>query len=84
MKYHRIRIYVLIFLGLFIFYFTGDFTIINIEKTALIVALGIDANVDSGFTVTAQIAVPTATDQGGANNESARKRGGTRSCLSAT
>lgn len=70
MKYHRIRIYVLIFLGLFIFYFTGDFTIINIEKTALIVALGIDANVDSGFTVTAQIAVPTATDQGGANNES--------------
>ena len=61
MKYHRIRIYVLIFLGLFIFYFTGDFTIINIEKTALIVALGIDANNDSGFTVTAQIAAPQPT-----------------------
>ena len=70
MKYRRIRIYALIFLGLFIFYFTGDFTIINIEKTALIVALGIDANDENGFTVTAQIAVPTATDQGGGNNES--------------
>ena len=70
MKYHRIRIYALIFLGLFIFYFTGDFTIINIEKTALIVALGIDANEQNGFTVTAQIAVPTATDQGSGNNES--------------
>lgn len=70
MNYRRVRIYALIFLALFIFYFTGDFTIINIEKTALIVALGIDADNNDTFTVTAQIAVPTASDKGGGNNES--------------
>ena len=68
MKFKRAKIYVLIFLGLFIIYFTQDYTLINIEKTALIVTIGVDKN-DNGYTVTAQIAVPEGTNSKATNNE---------------
>ncbi len=51
-----------------IFYFTGDFSLIDIQKTAIIVAIGIDKT-DNEFEVTAQIAIPQATDQSSQNND---------------
>lgn len=49
-------------------YFTGDFSLIDIQKTAIIVALGID-KVDNSYEVTTQIAIPQATDQSAQNND---------------
>ncbi len=56
------KIVIVIALILTIFYFTNDFALIDIEKTAIIVALGID-KVDSGIELTAQIGVPQASQQ---------------------
>ena len=68
MIFKRAKIYVLIFLGMFIVYFTQDYTLINIEKTALIVTIGIDKN-EELYSVTAQIAVPEGTNSKTTNNE---------------
>ncbi len=68
MIFKRSKIYVLIFLGIFIVYFTQDYTLINIEKTALIVTLGIDKKQEE-YNVTAQIAVPEGTNSKTTNNE---------------
>ncbi len=46
-------------------FFSNDFGLIDIKKTAIITALAIDA-AENGYEVTAQIAVPEATDS---NNE---------------
>ncbi len=64
----RAKIYVLIFIGLFIIYFTQDYTLINIEKTALIVTLGVDKT-ESGYEVTSQIAVPDGESTKTTNKE---------------
>ncbi len=69
MAFKRARIISLIFVGIFIYYFTMDYTLINIEKTALIITLGID-NIEEGYEITAQIAIPEATNQKATNNES--------------
>lgn len=67
--YKRAKFYLIIFAIIFINFLTLDFLLIDVEKTALIVAIGID-KVDDGYEVTAQIAVPEATNQSTKSNES--------------
>ena len=43
-------------------FFTNDFGLVDIQKTALVLAAGIDRTED-GFALTAQIAVPKGTDR---------------------
>jgi len=45
----------------FMFFFSNDFGLIDVEKTSIITAIAID-KVEQQFEVTAQIAVPEATD----------------------
>lgn len=61
MKFKRSLILLVSFI-LSILFFTSDFALIDIEKTAIIVALGIDKKND-GIEITAQIGVPHATEQ---------------------
>lgn len=68
MVYKRAKIFIIVFLIIFVIYFTQDFTLINIEKTALIVTLGVDKN-EEGYTVTTQIAVPEGSKNQNNNNE---------------
>lgn len=68
MKLRRKLIFI-IALAIFVLYLSNDFALIDIKETALIVALGIDKQ-DEIFEVSAQIAIPQATDQT-ANNNSA-------------
>ncbi|MBR3804977.1 MAG: hypothetical protein IKJ14_06500 [Clostridia bacterium] len=67
--FKRAKFYLIIFAIIFVNFLTLDFLLIDVEKTALIVALGVD-KVDSGYEVTAQIAVPEATNQSTKSNES--------------
>lgn len=56
------RIVIVLALIFSILYFSNDFALIDIEKTAIIVAMGID-KAEEGVEITAQIGVPQATDQ---------------------
>ncbi len=67
--YRRAKFFLIIFAIIFINFLTLDFLLIDVEKTALIVAIGIDKN-EQGYEVTAQIAVPEATNQSTKSNES--------------
>ena len=67
--FKRAKIITIVFVLLFFLYFTNDFNIINIEKTALIVALALDKSQDE-YEITAQIAVPQASDTSQGNSES--------------
>ncbi len=68
MVYKRSKIYAIFFVAIFIIYFTQDFTLINIEKTALIVTLGVDKT-EEEYIVTAQIAVPESNNSQSSNKE---------------
>ncbi len=68
MKFKRAKIFILLFVFCAISYFTNDFQLINIEKTAIIVALAIDKSEDE-LEVTAQIAVPQASNQNVSNSD---------------
>ena len=75
-------------------FFSNDFGLVDIQKTAIILAAGIDRTAD-GFSLTAQIAVPDETGKRRAtlplkarqrwarrSRSSTRKRGGTPpSCI---
>ncbi len=61
MKIYRSKIFILIFLAVFILFVTNDFKLINVEKTAIITAVAIDKEED-GYLATVQVAVPEATD----------------------
>ena len=67
--YKKAKFFMIIFAIIFINFLTLDFLLIDIEKTALIVAIGIDKS-EIGYEVTAQIAVPEATNQSTKSNES--------------
>ena len=67
--FKRAKFYMIIFAIIFINFLTLDFLLIDVEKTALIVAVGIDKT-ETGYEVTAQIAVPEATNQSTKSNES--------------
>ena len=60
---NTIRYYLLIILALAFLFFTGDFGLIDVQKTAIVMAVGIDREEDT-FIITSQIAIPQASKQG--------------------
>ncbi len=64
------KIIMLIFLALFTFFFSNDFGLIDVEKTSIITALALDMSENGEYVVTAQIAVPEATDTNTENQKS--------------
>ncbi len=60
------KIILLVVFFVVILFFSTDFGLIDIQKTAIILAAGIDRTEDGLFSVTAQIAVPEASKSGGA------------------
>ena len=61
MKIVRSKIFILIFLAVFVLFLTNDFKLINVEKTAIITAIAVDKQ-EEDYIATVQIAVPEATD----------------------
>ena len=57
---------------LLLLFFTNNFGLIDIQKTAIVTAIGIDAAEEGGFDVTAQIAVPDASGADTASNVTVR------------
>ena len=68
MIYKRAKIIGLLFIFCMVAYFSNDFQLINIEKTAIIVAVGID-KADENLEVSVQIAVPQASNQNSTNSD---------------
>ena len=68
MQFTRARIKFVLFLIALILFFTSDFQLIDIEKTAIIVALGIDKEGDE-FEVSAQVAIPQASNEQATNSD---------------
>ena len=68
MKLLKSKSVLLLVVLLAVFYFTNDFALIDIEKTAIVVAIGVDES-EQGYRVTAQIAVPQATDTASSNDD---------------
>lgn len=62
MKFKGVKIAVLCFAAVFLFFFSNDFGLIDVEKTAIITAVAIDLDANGEYKITAQIAVPEATD----------------------
>jgi hypothetical protein len=67
MKARNAKFILLIVLALFVFFFSSDFGLIDVEKTSIITAIAIDKGDDDNYEVTAQIAVPEATDTNSEN-----------------
>lgn len=68
MKTFPVKLYFLLAAAVILAFFSNDFGLVDIQKTAIILAAGIDKS-ESGFSVTAQIAVPKGSDRntGGAS-----------------
>ena len=62
MKFTGVKIAILALAAVFFMFFSNDFGLIDIEKTAIITACAIDLDESGEYKVTAQIAVPEATD----------------------
>lgn len=58
-----VRYYLLLVALLIVFFFVGDFGTLDTQKTAIVMAVGIDRQ-DDTFIVTSQIAVPQSSKQG--------------------
>ena len=56
------KIWLILILGITFFFFLNDFELVDIQKTAIILATGIDRT-EEGYTMTAQIAVPKGVDR---------------------
>lgn len=67
MKHLMVKILLAITFVLTVLFFSNDFGLIDIERTAIITAIAIDKNTDGEYEVTAQIAVPEATDTNSEN-----------------
>lgn len=74
MKTNKIgmQIFLLIAAFLLLLFFSNDFGLIDIQKTSIITAIGIDAGEEGGMDITAQIAVPEAGNSGKAGNVSVK------------
>ena len=57
------KIWLLIGVAIAFFFFLNDFELVDIQKTAIILAAGIDRKEENGYTMTAQIAVPKGVDR---------------------
>lgn len=69
-KYHTkntIRYFILVAIFFVFLFFTNDFGLIDIQKTAIILAAGIDRD-EEGFIVTSQVAIPNPSEQGKSTN----------------
>lgn len=62
MPLKRAKIFIIIVFLFLAFFFSNDFGLIDIEKTAIITAVAVDYGEDSKYQITAQIAVPEASD----------------------
>ncbi len=68
---NTVRYFLLIVLVLAFLFFSGDFGLVNVQKTAIVMAVGVDRE-DDDFIVTSQIAVPQASTQGQGQGKSAQ------------
>ncbi len=85
-RLHRLSVKLWLFLAAFLVFafFSNDFGLVDIQKTAVILAAGIDKGED-GYTLTAHIAVPKGSDRskGGTSSVNIKGRGDTISaCIS--
>lgn len=69
MSHLKQKLSLLLFFFLIIFFFTNDFGLVDIEKTAVVTAISIDYEENGEYGITAQLAVPEATDT---NSEKAK------------
>lgn len=69
MNYRMVKVLLGIMFVLTVLFFSNDFGLIDIERTAIITAIAIDYDKEGEYEVTVQIAVPEATDT---NSESKR------------
>lgn len=69
MKFLRSKFLLLASAFIFILFMTNDFGLVNIERTAIIMALGIDYNAEKNeYEVTAQIAIPQPSSTASGEN----------------
>ena len=69
MRFTRAKILMLLFFLLLSYFFSNDFGLIDIEKTAIVTAVGIDKTEDDEFEVTLQIAVPENNNSTSSNTK---------------
>lgn len=67
MKQRKVKIFILVILAIFVFFFSSDFGLIDVEKTSIITAIAVDKTDDGKYNLTAQVAVPEATDTNSEN-----------------
>ena len=67
MQIKKAKFVMLLILALFVFFFSSDFGLIDVEKTSIITAIAIDKEDNGDYLLTAQIAVPEATDTNSEN-----------------
>ncbi|MBE5744959.1 MAG: hypothetical protein E7355_02360 [Clostridiales bacterium] len=60
---NTVRYFLIVIALLFFLFLSGDFGLVDVQKTAIVMAVGIDREEDA-FIVTSQIAVPKASDSG--------------------
>lgn len=60
---NSVRYYLLVVVLLVVFFFIGDFGTLDTQKTAIVMAVGVDRREDT-FIVTSQIAIPQSSKQG--------------------
>ena len=60
---NTVRFYLIIIAFLSFLFFSSDFGLIDVQKTAIVMAVGVDRE-DDAFIVTSQIAVPQSSKQG--------------------
>lgn len=63
---NAVRYYLILALSLLFLFFTNDFGLTDVQKTAIVMAVGIDREEDT-FIVTSQIAIPESSMQGQAS-----------------
>lgn len=61
---NTLRYYFIVIIALLFLFFSGDFGMIDVQKTAIVMAVGIDRQQDE-FIITSQIAIPQSSKQGG-------------------
>ncbi len=60
---NTVRYYILIVIALAFLFFSNDFGLLDVQKTAIVMAVGIDRE-DKEFIITSQIAIPQSSKQG--------------------
>ncbi len=63
---NTVRYYILAVIFLSFLFFSSDFGLIDVQKTAIVTAVGIDRD-EEGFLITSQISVPQSSKQGQAS-----------------